>query len=343
MGFLAYILFFTTVITFSNLPVEAQTVECDRPLGLRDGSIKNSQLFSSGPTTSGVAAQYARLFSSSAWCIMSSQFVAGSHYLQIDFLQAVNVTAIEAQGQSRSGATSYYTQYCSTAETSSCQFILENGGPKEFIGRADGEESILTRLPNRVLTRYIRIYPLQFVNNPCMRLEIYGCSAIDFTPAPATTDAPCNVSLGMSDARINDSQIYGEGETFISTTPKFARLKRASAWCIRPNYFQPGKDYLEIDLLRNATLTAIAAQGQSNSGVSMFQMMFSIDIPEISWKNYTAINSTKPENFAGGITRRDIKTHNLKEAFHARRLRIYPLQYISAPCMRLELYGCPLY
>ena len=90
--------------------------------------MKDNQLTSNGPSAVGVAPRYARLFSTSAWCIMSSQFSAGLHYLQIDFLEQVNMTAIEAQGQSRSGATSFYVQQCTT--TDNCQFILENFGLK---------------------------------------------------------------------------------------------------------------------------------------------------------------------------------------------------------------------
>ena len=52
----------------------------------------------------------------------------------------------------------------------------------------NGEETAFNRFPNLILARYLRIYPIQYTNNPCMRLEVYGCTALDFTPPPPTTE-----------------------------------------------------------------------------------------------------------------------------------------------------------
>lgn len=97
----------------------------------------------------------------------------------------------------------------------------------------------------------------------------------------------------MSDGRIKDSQIDGIGTTYLSTIPQLARLLRPSAWCLHRHHFLPGRDYLEIDV-RNATLTAIAAQGQSMSGVTKYSVKYSVDLSDNpTWYDYTEVNSNK--------------------------------------------------
>ena len=100
--------------------------------------------------------------------------------------------------------------------------------------------------------------------------------------------------MGMSDGRIMNSQIKSFGATYSSTTGQYARLRRPSAWCIVRNHFSAGTQYLEIDLLRNATLTGIVTQGQSSSGITKYSLMYSASLADTTWRSYTETNATQP-------------------------------------------------
>lgn len=91
--------------------------ECNRPLGLQDGRILNSQL--SSPThfehfyighgkTVNLKPEFARLNNTLAWCSPVSKKYSNSTYIEIDLKQRAEVSGIATQGFR--GINAYYVK-----------------------------------------------------------------------------------------------------------------------------------------------------------------------------------------------------------------------------------------
>lgn len=154
----------------------------------------------------------------------------------------------------------------------------------------------------------------------------------------------CNIPLGLESGRIQDSMI-----TALHSHKEFpasaARLNGKSAWCsMNPDsLLQPL--YLQIDLKRMTTISAIASQGFYPAAellslrmgrVSKYELMYSTN--GFAWKLYQdRINKTV---IRGNNRRNGTALNILTPEITARFIRVYPLSYFSFVCMRLELYGC---
>lgn len=154
----------------------------------------------------------------------------------------------------------------------------------------------------------------------------------------------CNIPLGLESGRIQDSMI-----TALHSHKEFpasaARLNGKSAWCsMNPDsLLQPL--YLQIDLKKMTTISAIASQGFYPAAellslrmgrVSKYELMYSTN--GFAWKLYQdRINKTV---IRGNNRRNGTALNILTPEITARFIRVYPLSYFSFVCMRLELYGC---
>lgn len=52
---------------------------------------------------------------------------------------------------------------------------LRPASPQTFHGNVDKDTPVLSELPEPVVARFIRIYPLTWNGSLCMRLEVLGC------------------------------------------------------------------------------------------------------------------------------------------------------------------------
>ena len=154
----------------------------------------------------------------------------------------------------------------------------------------------------------------------------------------------CNIPVGLESGRIQDSMI-----TALHSHKEFpasaARLNGKSAWCsMNPDsLLQPL--YLQIDLKKMTTISAIASQGFYPAAellslrmgrVSKYELMYSTN--GFAWKLYQdRINKTV---IRGNNRRNGTALNILTPEITARFIRVYPLSYFSFVCMRLELYGC---
>lgn len=154
----------------------------------------------------------------------------------------------------------------------------------------------------------------------------------------------CDMPLGLESGRIQDPFV-----TALHAHKQFpasaARLNGKSAWCsMNPETLEEPL-YLQIELKKITTITAVASQGfypraESLSlrmgRVSKYQLMYSTN--GLSWRLY---KDSKNETILRGNARRNGTVLNiLKPEITARIMRVYPLSYFSFICMRLELYGC---
>ena len=154
----------------------------------------------------------------------------------------------------------------------------------------------------------------------------------------------CNIPLGMESGRIQDSFV-----TALDSHKDFpassARLNGKFAWCsdYPDSLLEPL--YLQIDMKRITTISAIATQGfyppvelmsLRMGRVSKYQLKYSMD--GVSWQLYK--NSDNATILFGNKKRNGTVLNVLTPEITARFLRVYPSSYFSFVCMRLEVYGC---
>ncbi|PFX15614.1 Tolloid-like protein 2 [Stylophora pistillata] len=154
----------------------------------------------------------------------------------------------------------------------------------------------------------------------------------------------CSIPLGMESGRIHDSFVTAldSHDDFPASS---ARLNGKSAWCsdYPDSLLEPL--YLQIDLKRITTISAIATQGfyppvelmsLRMGRVSKYQLKYSMD--GVSWQLYR--NRDNATILPGNKKRNGTVLNVLTPEITARFLRVYPSSYFSFVCMRLEVYGC---
>eukprot|EP00794_Sanderia_malayensis_P003261 gene3261-3742_t len=144
----------------------------------------------------------------------------------------------------------------------------------------------------------------------------------------------CGEALGMQNRSIiTDLQISASsysGRSF----PQNARLNsRSGAWCASDNDTTP---YLQIDLKERKRVNRLAMRGYYSRYVLSFNLEYSDD--GTIWQDYI-VNGRKAI-LAGNKNTYGTDGVTLDPVINARFIRLRPLTWKYACCMRIELYGC---
>lgn len=159
-----------------------------------------------------------------------------------------------------------------------------------------------------------------------------------------TIPIACSYALGMQSGAINESQIKASSFDSVWTRPSEARLhnqwslnhRSLGGWCAADADMNP---FLQVDLLNNSIVTAIATQGVPANGNIALRYKLNYSCDGITWFEYQ--EGTIIEGYRKNLRARQNK---LPVPFRARLVRIRPLlsrQY-EIPCVRLEIYGCSM-
>ncbi|KAJ7350088.1 Asparagine-rich protein (ARP protein) [Desmophyllum pertusum] len=152
----------------------------------------------------------------------------------------------------------------------------------------------------------------------------------------------CSYALGMQSGAINDSQIKASSFKSVWSRPSEARLhnqmsthqKSLRGWCADDSDLNP---YLQVDLVNNSIINAIATQGLPANGNLALRYKLNYSCDGKAWFEYQ-----QGKVFEGYKHNLRVKQNNLQVPLKARIVRIRPLvsgQY-ERPCLRLEIYGC---
>lgn len=152
----------------------------------------------------------------------------------------------------------------------------------------------------------------------------------------------CNLPLGLENGRVSNSSITAS-HSHKDFPASSARLNGKSAWCSmnpKGTYL-----YLQIDLGKMTSVTAIASQGYYPpeeemslrlGRVSKYELMYST-----SGRSWHLYNDSENKTVLRGNAKRNGTVLNiLSPEITARFIRVYPISYFTFVCMRLELYGC---
>ncbi|XP_065052970.1 discoidin domain-containing receptor tyrosine kinase B-like isoform X2 [Rhopilema esculentum] len=159
----------------------------------------------------------------------------------------------------------------------------------------------------------------------------------------------CSSALGMEDGRIKDGQItalnwlYFDQDFNLYYRPSFARLNNkklgGGGWCSASIAIHRGA-YIEIDLLKDTKITAVASQGRGigNEFIDEFGITYRRD-NDTSYRDYK--ERGRWHIFTANSDTGSIVKNQLTNPIIARRVRIVPQgDTFSIYCGRFEIYGC---
>ncbi|KAK1165586.1 neuropilin-2-like isoform X1 [Acipenser oxyrinchus oxyrinchus] len=330
-------------------PKEAtETFHCSSAFGMESGKITDEQISASSSFYDGRwSPRQGRLNNhDNGWTPAED---SNKEYIQVDLLFLKVLTGIATQGAiSKETNKSYHiTTFKLEVSTNGEDWMMYRHGKnhKVFHGNTDPAEVVLNRIPQPVLTRYVRIRPQAWQNGIALRFELYGCQ---------NTDAPCTEMQGMLSGLIPDSQITASSARDIHWSSGAARLVASrSGWF--PRHPQPiaGEEWLQADLGVPKTVTGVIIQGARGGSVSegsttvenrafvrKFRVAHSMNSKD--WDFIMDQRTMQPKMFEGN-THYDTPEIRRFSPVPAQYVRVYPERWSPAGIgMRLEVLGCDL-
>ncbi|XP_062861457.1 neuropilin-2b [Trichomycterus rosablanca] len=318
---------------------------CSNPLGMESGQIADDQITASSSFSDGLwFSRQARLnYDNNAWTPAED---TSREYIQVDLHFLKVLTGIATQGAiSKETHKSYYvTSFKLEVSTNGEDWMVYRHGKnhKVFHANADPSEVVLNRIPQPVLTRFVRIRPQTWKNGIALRFELYGCQI---------TDAPCSEMQGMLSGLLPDSQISASSMRDIHGSMGAARLVASrSGWYPSPTQPVAGEEWLQVDLGVPKTVRGIITQGargvdgstsaENRAFVRKYRLAHSMNGKD--WSNFIDPKTGHHKIFEGN-THFDTPEIRRFDEIVAQFIRVYPERW-SPPGigMRLEILGCDL-
>lgn len=162
-------------------PVEK--IKCP-PIGMESHRIEDNQIRASSMLRHGLGAQRGRLnmqaganeddYYDGAWCAEDD---SQTQWIEVDTRRTTRFTGVITQGRDSSIHDDFVTTFFVGFSNDSQTWVMYTNGYEEmtFHGNVDKDTPVLSELPEPVVARFIRIYPLTWNGSLCMRLEVLGC------------------------------------------------------------------------------------------------------------------------------------------------------------------------
>ncbi|XP_066300720.1 uncharacterized protein [Branchiostoma lanceolatum] len=167
---------FETLVSFTELFYRSRDVNmfrgCNNPLGMEAGTIAPDQITADAVLSVSNSVEnapaHARLNGMSSW-----KMVSYDGWIEVDLIQQMLITGIVTQGH----GDKYITSFTLTFGSRRFDWEPYEDDLREmhFMGNVDGETPNHVYLPRAVATRYVRLHPKTWNNDPNLRLEIIGC------------------------------------------------------------------------------------------------------------------------------------------------------------------------
>ncbi|KAL4827064.1 hypothetical protein H8958_016043 [Nasalis larvatus] len=160
-----------------------EKVKCP-PIGMESHRIEDNQIRASSMLRHGLGAQRGRLnmqagateddYYDGAWCAEDD---ARTQWIEVDTRRTTRFTGVITQGRDSSIHDDFVTTFFVGFSNDSQTWVMYTNGYEEmtFHGNVDKDTPVLSELPEPVVARFIRIYPLTWNGSLCMRLEVLGC------------------------------------------------------------------------------------------------------------------------------------------------------------------------
>ncbi|CAH3022884.1 unnamed protein product [Porites evermanni] len=308
---------------------------CNRPLGMRNGRIRNHKITASSSYNRFHAAWLGRLGRVKtgryigAWCAKHKNY---NQWFKVDFGRPMKITKIATQGRQDVGhwITSYYVSF--SADNIHWAMYRFRSVNKLFQANRDQNSIKMNAINPAIRARFIRLHPRGWHGYPCLRAEFYGC-AVD----------RCDVPLGIQDGRITRSMFSASSMYNHYYGPWCARLQAQNRGQIRGGWiakYRNTKQWLQVDLGTVSIVKRIATQARydANQWVTSYTVSYSNN--GVRFFPYKQARRTRL--FQGNSERYFVVVHRLRPAVRGRYIRINPKSWYGWIAMRLELFGCRL-
>ncbi|XP_022806638.1 uncharacterized protein LOC111343721 [Stylophora pistillata] len=205
------------------------------------------------------------------------------------------------------------------------------GGQVKVLRGNDDRNSEVKHVVYGVLTRYVRFMPKTHQGGVCMRTEVFGVKQ----------KPTCDMNaIGLEDVgKIPDSSFTASSHFSVVYAAKNGRLNNSRAWGSKDNV--DVDDYLQIDLLYEYIICAIATQGnpKSNSDAQDWTTYYKIGLSLNDTTFYTYKENNNVKVFPGNTDKDSIVKNSLNESSSARYIRLVPTQQHRHKILRVEVYG----
>uniref|UniRef100_A0A3Q2C895 Neuropilin 2b n=1 Tax=Cyprinodon variegatus TaxID=28743 RepID=A0A3Q2C895_CYPVA len=323
----------------------SETFHCSNALGMESGKITDEQIMASSSFQDGNwLPRQARLnFKENGWTPAEDN---NREYIQVDLHTLKVLTGIATQGAiSKETKNVYYvTTFKLEVSTNGEDWMVYRHGKnhKVFHANTDPTEVVLNRIPQPVLTRFVRIRPQSWKNGISLRFELYGCQI---------TDAPCSELQGMLSGLLPDSQISASSMRDIHGSMGAARLVASrSGWFPNPTQPIAGEEWLQVDLGVPKTVRGIITQGarglegstssDSRAFVRKYKLAHSLNGKDWS---YIIDSKTGFAKIFEGNSHYDTPEVRRFDEIVAQHIRVFPERWSPAGIgMRMEVLGCDL-
>ncbi|XP_053464395.1 adipocyte enhancer-binding protein 1 [Nycticebus coucang] len=160
-----------------------EKVKCP-PIGMESHRIEDNQIRASSILRHGLGAQRGRLniqagadeddYYDGAWCAEDD---ARTQWIEVDTRRTTLFTGVITQGRDSNIHDDFVTTFFVGFSNDSQTWVMYTNGYEEmtFHGNVDKDTPVLSELPEPMVARFIRIYPLTWNGSLCMRLEVLGC------------------------------------------------------------------------------------------------------------------------------------------------------------------------
>ncbi|CAL8321322.1 unnamed protein product [Merluccius merluccius] len=310
--------------------------ECDHPLGLESGSVKDSQI-TSNHLRGYWAPHLARLNNLGKYNAWSTD--EDKSWIQVDFMRPVVISQVATQGAKQMFQSQYVVNYTISYSTDRRKWTFFKGDSpslrKSFPGNKDASSVAKNTLFPPLIGRFIRFHPSHSYNRATVRMELYGCELDG-----------CSVPLGMEDGTINDHQITASSTAsswFAGPwKPSLARLNLQGAVNAWQAMHENMNQWLQIELTQVKKITGIITQGAKSLGTEMYVTSYSLQYSDdgTHWTQYTDDEDYMSKTFIGNIDNNGPVKNYIYPPIFSRFIRIIPSHWQSTITMRIELLGC---
>ncbi|XP_022783169.1 neogenin-like [Stylophora pistillata] len=309
--------------------VEKMSTCNNKPIGLAiGGEIPDSSFVASSEHNYKYVAEHGRLNNYKSWGPMDNN--NADDFLQIDLLYEYIICAVATQGNPKIVAPEWTTYYKIRLSFNDTTFdtYKENNTDKILVGNND-RNSEVKHVVYRVLTRYLRFLPKTHQRGVCMRTEVFGVKQEPTCEMEA-------IGLAFNGKIPNNSFTASSYFNDAYYKPSFGRLKGSKrGWA--PKVRSKDGDYLQIDLLYEYVICAVATQGANgiNEWTKSFKIQLSLD--GTTFDIYQEDNNDMV--FPGNSNQSGIIKNSLQEFASATFIRFQPIAYNIWKVLRVEVYG----
>ncbi|XP_060732353.1 coagulation factor V isoform X1 [Tachysurus vachellii] len=310
--------------------------ECDHPLGLISGAVKDSQITASNSRGYWLP-NLARLHNTGQYNAWST--IKPGDWIQVDFQRPVVISKIATQGAKQLFTPHYVLNYTIFYSTDRKRWSWYKGDSKTSRKTFEGNREAYGVKENiffpPIISRYVRLYPSHSYNYPTVRMEFYGCELDG-----------CSVPLGMQSGYINDHQITASSTASSwysgSWHPWLARLDKQgslNAWQAKSTDNHP---WIQIEIKEVKKITGIVTQGAKWLKTEMFVTTYVLEYSDDGkkWNKYSDNEDYEIKTFMGNSDNNSHMKNYIYPPIFSRFIRIFPTKWQKAATMRIELLGC---